>query len=525
MPTAKGTMKNKLVAPLALTLLFALNSQLSTVRAQGTAFTYQGQLQNNGSPANGSYDLTFTLYNASSGGIGLFGPLTNSATAVTNGLFTTTLDFGSNAFGGAPWWLQIGVRTNGGASFATLTPRQQLTPTPYAIYSSGAGTATTANGVSADSVTGAGIASGQVVKSLNGLADAVTLAAGANVTITPSGNTLMVASTGGGGNDWSLTGNSGTTYGTDFLGTSDNEPLELKVNGVVAETLWPFTSGNVSVALGPNSFFGTSGQGGSFVGPGGGPGYGSAANITYGDYCVIGGGYGNQITVLGSVYSVIAGGDNNILSGECAVISGGFNNTNAGEYATIPGGANNSVSSAGTYGFAAGDNATVTNTGSFVWSDGTGTLTASTANNSVTFRASGGYRLFSDTGAAGVQLAPGGGAWTSLSDRNAKKNFQPVDAVAVLEKLAAIPIEQWNYKWEKDTDVPNIGPMAQDFKKAFYPGRDDKGISTLEFDGVELAAIQGLNQKLEQKETEITDLKARLEKLEQMMSEKNEGAK
>jgi hypothetical protein len=82
--------------------------------------------------------------------------------------------------------------------------------------------------------------------------------------------------------------------------------------------------------------------------------------------------------------------------------------------------------------------------------------------------------------------------------------------------------------------VPNIGPMAQDFKAAFYPGRDNKGISTLEFDGVELAAIQGLNQKLEEKTariqeqesriqnqaTEITDLKARLEKLEQFINAK-----
>ena len=66
--------------------------------------------------------------------------------------------------------------------------------------------------------------------------------------------------------------------------------------------------------------------------------------------------------------------------------------------------------------------------------------------------------------------------------------------------------------------------MAQDFKAAFYPGRD-KGISTLEFDGVELAAIQGLNQKLNEKDAEIQDFKARLEKLEQLIHEKNGGAK
>jgi hypothetical protein len=99
----------------------------------------------------------------------------------------------------------------------------------------------------------------------------------------------------------------------------------------------------------------------------------------------------------------------------------------------------------------------------------------------------------------------------------------PVDCQAVLEKLAAIPIQQWNYKWEKDSDVPNIGPMAQDFKHAFYPGRDDKGIGTLEFDGVELAAIQGLNQKLNEKDAEIQDLKqsvADLKKLVQSLAEK-----
>jgi hypothetical protein len=97
-----------------------------------------------------------------------------------------------------------------------------------------------------------------------------------------------------------------------------------------------------------------------------------------------------------------------------------------------------------------------------------------------------------------------------------------------LEKLAHIPIEQWNYKWEADSDVPNIGPMAQDFKTAFYPGRDDKSISTLEFDGVELAAIQGLNAKvdarsqkaddrIQQLEAENAALKRRLEAVEKIV--------
>ena len=111
----------------------------------------------------------------------------------------------------------------------------------------------------------------------------------------------------------------------------------------------------------------------------------------------------------------------------------------------------------------------------------------------------------------GVPVFPGGTSRSAVCDRNAKKNFQAVDNLAVLNKLAAIPVERWNYKWEKDSDVPNIGPMAQDFTAAFYPGRDDKSISTLEFDGVELAPIQGLNEKVEVRSRESED---RIQKLE-----------
>ena len=193
------------------------------------------------------------------------------------------------------------------------------------------------------------------------------------------------------------------------------------------------------------------------------------------------------------------------------------------------------ICAVGNNSFAAGNNAHAYGDGSFAWSDYLGIETDSIASNSVTFRASGGYRFFTGTGTGGAQLLPNTTSWTTLSDRNAKKNFQPVDYQAVLDKLASVPIQQWNYKWEKDTDVPNLGPMAQDFKHAFYPGRDDKGISTLEFDGVELAAIQGLNEKvesgrqkaetrLEKLEVENAELKARLEKLERLMTDKTGGA-
>ena len=118
-----------------LPVLLTLNLQPSTAFAQGTAFSYQGKLNNGTNVANGNYDLAFALYATTSGGGAVAGPLTNSATVVTNGLFSVTLDFGSNAFNGSLLWLEIGVRTNGSATaFTTLSPRQQLMPVPYALY-------------------------------------------------------------------------------------------------------------------------------------------------------------------------------------------------------------------------------------------------------------------------------------------------------------------------------------------------------------------------------------------------------
>jgi hypothetical protein len=118
---------------LFLLLFSAASLSPPSLFAQGTAFTYQGRLQTNGTPANGSYDMTFSLYNVSSGGSVVAGPLTQSGIKVTNGLFTVALDYGPGVFTGTAYWLQIGVRSNGVGSYNALSPRQELTPTPYAI--------------------------------------------------------------------------------------------------------------------------------------------------------------------------------------------------------------------------------------------------------------------------------------------------------------------------------------------------------------------------------------------------------
>lgn len=133
---------------LALTLLAltTVNSRLSTAYAQGTAFTYQGRLNTGGSPANGLYDYRFKLYIDPLGNTQVGGSYATNAIAVTNGLFTTTIDFGAGIFIGGTNWLEVDVRTNNApsytASYTVLTPFQQVTPTPYAIF------ATTASNVS-----------------------------------------------------------------------------------------------------------------------------------------------------------------------------------------------------------------------------------------------------------------------------------------------------------------------------------------------------------------------------------------
>jgi len=116
-----------------LVLCSVLNPRLSTVLAQSTAFTYQGRLTDNGSPATGVYDLQFTIHDSPQAGGLLGGPVTISPTVVSDGLFFVRLDFGSGIFTGAERWLEMAVRTNGGSQFILLQPRQQISAAPYAV--------------------------------------------------------------------------------------------------------------------------------------------------------------------------------------------------------------------------------------------------------------------------------------------------------------------------------------------------------------------------------------------------------
>src|SRR2546425_8316947 len=149
-----------------LLLLLAVAAQ-----AQTSGFTYQGRLTDGGPPANGNYDLQFALFDSLSGGAQVGSTQTINTVAVSNGVFTVSLDFGANAFPGASRFLEISARPTGG-SFTLLTPRQQVTSTPYAIRSANASSADTAtnatNATNATTATNAtqlgGVAASQYVQ-------------------------------------------------------------------------------------------------------------------------------------------------------------------------------------------------------------------------------------------------------------------------------------------------------------------------------------------------------------------------
>jgi len=535
----KIALTSKTLTVLLLSFLALVGSE-ATVFAQGTAFTYQGRLNDGASPANGTYDLTFSLFNVSSGAGQVGNTFTNSATAVSNGLFTVTLDFGAN-FPGAGRWLEIGVRTNGGGAFATLSPRQPLTATPYAL--------------TASNLTGA-----LPVGQLTGTFPLAQLPA-ILLTNNQSGVNLTGSFTGNGSGLtglWHPNGNADTTAGVNFLGTTDNQPLEFKVNGGRALRLEPTTlaSGAPNVIGGSPVNFVAAGVVGATISGGG------AANF-------VGFGYTNKVT---GNFGTVVGGVGNNASGDSSTAMGN-STTASGNSSTAMG---RQTTASGNFSTAMGRQAKANHGGSFVWADSQAADFASTADNQFSIRAANGVRfnegtslfmgvnlgqkinLFSSTFGIGIQsgvqyyrIGAGGayawfsggshndnsynpgaggtelmrlnsaelrvnGTFVSSSDRNLKENFAPVNPRAVLEKVAALPLSQWNYK--ADAGTRHLGPMAQDFYAAFGIGPDDKHIATVDADGVALAAIQGLNQKVEEKDAEIRNLRTRLEKLEQILT-------
>jgi|GEM_PF-1870268 len=228
--------------------------------------------------------------------------------------------------------------------------------------------------------------------------------------------------------------------------------------------------------------------------------------------------------------SSISGGRNNYIGpdqsgflGWYSHIGNGLNDTIAGGYSCIPGGRNCYVG--GQYSFATGRTARVLHSGSFVFADNNSLPFETTIANQFRIRARGGVEFVtainsSGMATAGVSLPSGSGSWSSLSDRNAKENFQALDVRSILKKVADLELSNWNYKTQED-NVRHIGPMAQDFHAAFGLGESNTRINTVDADGVALAAIQGLYQEMQEKnqllEEELSSLKAEMKALRDLV--------
>lgn len=241
----------------------------------------------------------------------------------------------------------------------------------------------------------------------------------------------------------------------------------------------------------------------------------------FADFATIGGGQLN-LAATNTSFSTIGGGNANQIqrNAQCATIGGGAGNqvqTNA-LFGTIPGGSENRIGPDATNSFAAGFRAWANHSGAFVWADrSTAVSMASTNDHSVTFRAAGGYRFFSDAGMTlGAHLAPNATAWAAISDRNAKEHIDPIDTDRVLDGIKQMPVSEWQYKADP-TERRCIGPMAQDFHALFGLG-DDKTINTLDADGVLFAAVQALARENEA-------LRKRLDELEHRFSGAAEPAR
>ena len=359
---------------------------------------------------------------------------------------------------------------------------------------------------------------------------------------------------------------------TAVLGTTDNQPLDIRVNGIRVMRYEPNATSPNIVGGHPNNSASAmySGQtvsgggeaGGNCVDPPTGlfrpcsnrslndfaAVAGGKANVASGTASIVAGGEmntasgysstvaGGEQNIASGNISTVAGGQWNVASGSASTIAGGFDNTASAQSATVAGGASNIANNhhstigggegntasgrwstiaggegneaSGFFSFAAGRRAKASAAGSFVWADSTNLdFPPALQANFFAVRATGGVgftvKVFSD----GVpeqfcNYLPNTAGWVCTSDREAKENLVPVDAAAVLDRLTTMPLFYWNFKGA-GAEFRNLGPTAQDFQAAFGLSRDDKTIASGHVEGVALAAIQGLNVKLEQREAAL----------------------
>ena len=518
-------MKNKFrYLFIALALLAGINQ----AAAQGTtAFTYQGQLHDGGTNANGVYTMAFALYDASGTGTGnQIGGTVTATPTLANGLFTVNLDFGAGSFNGSARWLDITISEGG--TTQELSPRVQVLPAPYALFASTANNLSGAlagdqlAGVYSNTVTlnnpgnslsgdGGGVTnvdatllgglSSSNFATLNGLSGSNYV----QLTFDPAtGSNDLVASKIRFASNISILGktllsSNFAAFGTaqfdtnaEFFGPAqfdtnvvfngqadfDTPPLfstnaYFTANVYVGAPNLEWQIGQMEASFGTTSIPNCLGfiNGGTMqmaIAPPGVTVDNEPAGLAvFGSLALLNGGM------------EISSGNVSLTTGNLRVHNGNFNLDNGTVFI--------------------GGNVIVTNqlscgplavTG---YETVTGTVTATDvyADN-----------LVYTTIVAGIPFA-------------AKSSLSSLKGQDILNQVASLPISTWGSK--SDAQTHHVGPMAHDFQAAFGLGKDDQTISLVDESGVALAAIQALNVKLNEKDAQIAILDKRLDDLEQIV--------
>jgi len=258
---------------------------------------------------------------------------------------------------------------------------------------------------------------------------------------------------------------------------------------------------------------------------------GGRDNTASGGRSTIGGGSDNFVNGLDAT---VAGGDENAAYATDSTIGGGgLNRTGqsgetTGNYATVPGGFLNTAE--GRHSFAAGRRAKARQDGAFVWADDTfadfesnqaGTSGSPTGVNTFHVRATGGLRFVTglddnDDPNAGQYLDAGGSTWQTVSAASAKHDVRPVDPEAILSGVESLSVSRWAY--DANPGVDRMGPMAGEFSETFGLGDDPETIGHVDADGVALAAIKGLAERLADARMELDRKTDRIDELEDRLT-------
>ncbi len=559
--------------------LFALVMLSTASLAHSATWTYRGNLNDAGRPANGQYDLRITLFDAAKT-TRIGNPVTLYSVQVSDGNFAVDLDFGFDLISAPPLKIKTEVQHNN-AGFNALGEPSHFDPKATLAGvcwdtegNSGTNSATNFIGTIDAQPVIFRAQNQQVVKLEN---NPITIGNTANVLTGSTANSIDA-------------GVRGATINGGGMAAGDSDP--------------DFTD------EGPNRItdsYGTIGGGfGNTAGEAGGTTTGTA-------YATVSGGSGNTASGVGSVigggrqqlasgsFTTVSGGNRNVATSIYASVGGGVNNAAIENSSTVSGGDNNCAG--GEASWAGGTGAkvrvpmgtgsnppgqgcdTITNTtdsdgdeGTFVWADTSPGIFQSSGANQFLVRADGGFgfntSLFggsvnddmviaakknsgndnvdvrlssrndettllgvSDTTGStyfitspnsgedrlrvsiagalgGIASLSNGGTWTNASSRGFKENFSRVDSTKILNQLLAMPIMTWDYIGSNEGS--HMGPVAEDFKASFGLAGNGKAISTVDADGVAMAAIQGLNQKLE---AELAALKQALKILQAQMQQ------